>query len=196
MLKLLLSLMLAALLLGTASAREMGAAMIAYDEGSAPRLVTANQSAGSITLLERDSGKRLKEAQLGGDLRQLARADDGTLLVTDYSGDRLLLLDDELELEKAISTGHRPYGVIFDPKRRWFWVTLFEGGRLQAYDRAGNLQLDAKTAETPRGLALTNDDRLLLTHAMTGQLAIYDLAKLEKGATLPDRKSTRLNSSH
>ena len=42
MLKLLLSLMLAALLLGTASAREMGAAMIAYDEGSAPRLVTAN----------------------------------------------------------------------------------------------------------------------------------------------------------
>ena len=105
MLKLLLSLMLAALLLGTASAREMGAAMIAYDEGSAPRLVTANQSAGSVTLLERDSGKRLKEAQLRGDLRQLARADDGTLLVTDYSGDRLLLLDDDLEQEKAI---HRP----------------------------------------------------------------------------------------
>ena len=73
MLKLLLSLMLAALLLGTASAREMGAAMIAYDEGSAPRLVTANQSAGSVTLLERGTGKRLNEVQLGGDLRQLAR---------------------------------------------------------------------------------------------------------------------------
>ena len=87
----------------------------------------------------------------GGDLRQLARADDGTLLVTDYSGDRLLLLDDELELEKAIPTGHRPYGVIFDAKRQWFWVTLFESGRLQAYDRAGNLQLDAKPPRLPAG---------------------------------------------
>ena len=100
-------------------------------------------------------------------------------------------MDDDLEQEKAIPTGHRPYGVIFDPKRRWFWVTLFESARLQAYDRAGNLQLDAKTAETPRGLALTNDDRLLLTHAMTGQLAIYDLAKLghgAKGSSLPKPK--------
>ncbi|WP_421196948.1 YncE family protein [Aeromonas enteropelogenes] len=193
MLKLLLSSLFLALLStillpGTASAQEMGTAMIAYDEGNAPRLVTANQSAGSVTLLERDSGKRLKEAQLGGDLRQLARADDGTLLVTDYSGDRVLLLDDDLDLAKAIPTGHRPYGVIFDPKRQWFWVTLFEAGRLQAYDTTGKLQLDAETAETPRGMALTDDDRLLLTHAMTGQFAIYDLAKLEKdakGATLP-----------
>ena len=141
MLKLLLSLMFAALLLASplASAQEMGTAMIAYDEGSAPRLVTANQSAGSVTLLERGSGKGIKEVQLGGDLRQLARSDDGTLLVTDYYGDRLLLLDDDLDLEKVIPTGHRPYGVIFDPKRRWFWVTLFEASRLQAYDSAGKL---------------------------------------------------------
>ncbi|HAU4962733.1 TPA: hypothetical protein F3L02_14905, partial [Aeromonas hydrophila] len=173
--------------------------MIAYDEGSAPRLVTANQSAGSVTLLERDSGKRLKEVQLGGDLRQLARADDGTLLVSDYRGDRLLLLDDDLDLDKTIPTGHRPYGVIFDSKRQWFWVTLFESARLQAYDTAGNLQLDVATAETPRGLALTDNDRLLLTHAMTGQLAIYDLAKLgsgAKGATLSKPKLITLAETH
>ena len=189
-----LSPLLALLLLLTspfAFAQQMSSGMLAYEEGSAPRLVTANLSAGSVTLLERDSGKRLKEVQLGGDLRQLARADGGTLLVTDYSGDRLLLLDDDLDLEKTIPTGHRPYGVIFDAKRQWFWVTLFESARLQAYDTAGNLQLDAETAETPRGLALTDDDRLLLTHAMTGQLAIYDLAKLgygAKGASLPKPK--------
>ncbi len=46
--------------------------------------------------------------------------------MSDYRGDRLLLLDDDLTLDKAIPTGHRPYGVIFDAKRRWFWVTLFE----------------------------------------------------------------------
>jgi len=39
MLKLLLSLMLATLLLGTASAQEMGAAMIAYDEGTCQELL-------------------------------------------------------------------------------------------------------------------------------------------------------------
>lgn len=119
--------------------------------------------------------------------------------MTDYGGDRLLLLDEDLDLEKAIPTGHRPYGVIFDAKRHWFWVTLFEAGRLQAYDTSGNLQLDTKTAETPRGLALTDDDRLLLTHAMTGQLAIYDLAKLGNGltgATLPKSKLITLTETH
>lgn len=193
MLKLLLSSLFSALLAtillsGNASAQEMGAAMIAYNEEKAPRLLVANQGAGSVTLLERESGKHLKEARFGGDLRQLARAEGGNLLVTDYSGDRLLLLDEDLDLEKAIPTGHKPYGVIYDPKRRWFWVTLFEAGRLQAYDTNGKLQLDMATAETPRGLALTDDDRLLLTHAMTGQLAIYDIAKLGSGitgATLP-----------
>ncbi len=104
-----------------------------------------------------------------------------------------------LDLEKAIPTGHRPYGVIFDAKRQWFWVTLFESAHLQAYDTAGNLQLEAETAETPRGLALTNDDRLLLTHAMTGQLAIYDLAKLgnsAKGSSLPKPKLITLAETH
>ena len=106
MLKLLLSLMFAALLPGTASAQEMGTAMIAYDEDDAPRLLVANQGAGSVTLLERKCGKRLNEVQLGGDLRQLARADDGTLLVTDYRGDRLLLLDDDLDLSIRPSSKH------------------------------------------------------------------------------------------
>ncbi|MGY3942391.1 NHL repeat-containing protein [Aeromonas tecta] len=164
-------------------AQQMGSALQAFDQQGAPRLLSANQGTGSITLLARDSGERLKEASFGGDLRQLARADDGTLLVTDYSGDRLLLLDDDLDLKKAIATGHRPYGVIFDPKRRWFWVTLFEAARLQAYDLKGTLVLDVATAEAPRGLALTDDDRLLLTHAMTGQLAIYSLKNLGNAPT-------------
>lgn len=200
MLKLLLSCLLIGLsLLGSAQAQQMGSALIPYEDAKAPRLVTANQSTGSVTLLERGSGERLKEAVLGGDLRQLARADDGTLLVTDYSGDRLLLLDNDLDVKKVIPTGHRPYGVIFDPKRGWFWVTLFEAARLQAYDVDGRLQLDLATAETPRGLALTDDDRLLLTHAMTGQLAIYDLGTL-KGtadkATLANPKLITLAETH
>ncbi|MEG0006956.1 MAG: hypothetical protein RR721_10665 [Aeromonas sp.] len=179
------SLLLACLLLGMpqAHAQQMGSAIVAYEDAGAPRLVTANQSGGSVTLIARGSGERLKEARFSGDLRQLARSDDGTLLVTDYSGDRLLLLDDDLDVKKAIPTGHRPYGVIFDPKRRWFWVTLFESARLQAYDEDGDLQLDLPTAETPRGLALTDDDRLLLTHAMTGQIAIYSLKNLGKTPT-------------
>ena len=188
------SLLLACLLLGMtqAQAQQMGSALQAYDEGKAPRLVTANQGGGSVTLIARDSGERLKEARFGGDLRQLARSDDGTLLVTDYSGDRLLLLGEDLDLKKAIPTGHRPYGVIFDPKRRWFWVSLFESARLQAYDEDGDLQLDLPTAETPRGLALTDDDRLLLTHAMTGQLAIYNLKNLGKAPTAATIEKPRL----
>ena len=189
MLKWLLSCLLAATWLMGASgahAQQMGSALTAYEEGGGPRLVTANLSGGSVTLLARDSGERLEEVHFGGDLRQVARADNGNLLVTDYSGDRLLLLNEDLRLEKVIPTGHRPYGVIFDPKRRWFWVTLFEAGRLQAYDSAGKRQLDLDAGDTPRGLALTDDDRLLLTRAMTGQLAIYNLASLRTTAAEAD----------
>ena len=64
------------------------------------------------------------------------------------------------DLEKAIPTGHRPYGVIFDAKQQWFWVTLFESARLQAYDGAGQPPAGYNCRDS-RGLALTDDDRLL-----------------------------------
>lgn len=152
-------------------AQTMSAGLI----GDADTLYSANLAAGSVSRVAKADGRILAEAALGGDLRQLAQGRDGRLLVSDYSGDRLLLLGSDLTLKRTIHTDRRPYGVLFDPQRNWYWVTLFEAGRLQAYDQAGERVLDAPTLETPRGLALTDDGRLLVTHAMTGQLSIYAL---------------------
>lgn len=154
-------------------AQEMSSGLIIDKSGDA--LVSANLSAGSVSRVSKADGKPLAEVQLGGDLRQIAQGSDGNWLVSDYSGDRLLLLGADLTLKRAIPTGHRPYGVLFDPQHRWYWVTLFEAGRLQAYDESGERVLDAATGETPRGLALTDEGRLLVTHAMTGKLSIYAL---------------------
>ena len=148
MLKLLLSLMLAALLPGTASAQEMGTAMIAYDEDDAPP--AGHRQPGTLArspLLERDSGKRLNEVQLG-DLRQLARADDGTLLVTDYRGDRLLLLDDDLDLERRSPPAIDPMASSSTPSGAGLGHACSNRLACRPYDGAGKLQLDAETAET------------------------------------------------
>jgi hypothetical protein len=132
-----------------------------------------------VTLLERGSGKRLNEVQLGGDLRQLARADDGTLLVTDYSGDRLLLW-------MMISSWKRRSPPAIGPMASSSIPSGSGSGSRCSREGAFRLMTGRATSnwmqnrrDSPR-LALTDDDRLLLTHAMTGQLAIYDLAKLEK----------------
>uniref|UniRef100_UPI003566F3EF hypothetical protein n=1 Tax=Shimia sp. TaxID=1954381 RepID=UPI003566F3EF len=115
----------------------------------------------------------------GGDLRRVALDEAGGLLaVTDYLGDRVLLVDATSGAVRAeVATGARPFGIVFDARNRLFWVTLFEAHRLIAIDRAGAIVARHDTPETPRGLALLNDGRLLLTHAMIGEVSIWDTAR-------------------
>ena len=65
-------------------------------------------------------------------------------------------------------------GVVHDDVTGLFWVALFEGGRLLAIDHAGNTRHSLKVPETPRGLALLSDGRLLVSHAMIGAVSVVD----------------------
>lgn len=140
-------------------------------------LFSANFDAGSVSRIPRTNPAAVEELVLGRDIRRLALSDDGALLLaSDYLGDQLLLIDAKtLTLKRRIDTPYRPFGVVFDPQGQRFWATAFEGHRLLAIDRNGELLLDLPTVETPRGLALTDDGRLLVSHAMTGQVSIYDV---------------------
>ncbi|GGK63513.1 cytochrome D1 domain-containing protein [Amphritea balenae] len=146
-------------------------------------IYTANFDAGSIS---RSSGtseqgdKAFKEISLGQDIRRIALSSDGKrLAATDYLGDRIYLLNAaNLELIKTIDTGRRPFALIYDTKHQLFWATLFEANKLIAFDNEGTIRNEVDTADTPRGLALTDDGRLLVSHAMTGQISIYDTTSL------------------
>lgn len=160
-------------------------------------LYTANFDGGSLTRTLLDAGQqpstqpsmqptpqRQQEVSLGRDLRRIAFNEEGSLLaVTSYLDQELLLLDPQtLAVRHRVATGSRPFAVVYDPLNRWFWVSEFEGGRLLAVDPEGVIQQTLATADTPRGLAITADNRLLVSHAMTGQLSIYDLTTIAPGS--------------
>ncbi|MEX6505488.1 multiheme c-type cytochrome [Jiella sp. M17.18] len=144
------------------------------------RLWSANFDAGSISAVDRKSGQRLGEAVLGGDIRTLAfNADASLIAATDETGGTLDLVDPtSFSLKRKVTLGGRPHGVVFDRRNDLFWVTATESGKLYGVAEDGTVKVDMAVAETPRGLALLSDGRLLVTHAFLGTVSIYDATKL------------------
>lgn len=143
-------------------------------------LLSANFDGGSVTRTDRATGRTLAEAALGGDLQSVAEDVAGKVVaVTDYAGDKLHLLGSgDLTFLKTVRIGGRPAGVVFDSRNNLFWVAATEGDRLYGVTPRGRKRFDLETAESPRGLALLPDGRLLVSHAMIGAVSIYDTASL------------------
>ena len=140
-------------------------------------IYSANFDAGSVSIIERETGRRIKQRMIGRDIRRLALSFDGKrILASDYLGDKLVLLNaSTLELIREIKTPSRPFAVIFDKKNNQFYATSFEQDKLLVVSVNGDIIHQLETEKTPRGLALTDDGRLLVTHALTGQVSIYDV---------------------
>ncbi|MGF1696195.1 hypothetical protein L4C54_11040 [Vibrio lamellibrachiae] len=140
------------------------------------QFISANFDAGSVSIIERSSGKILAEQTIGRDIRRVAlTGDEQQLLATDYLSDNVTMLNaDDLSVEWTLSVPSRPFGVVFDKNHQQFYVTSFERDKLLVISRDGEITKTIDTASTPRGLALTDDGRLLVTHMMSGQLSIYD----------------------
>lgn len=152
------------------------ASLIKNSAGS--RIFSANFDGGSITAINADGVSQRLEVSVGKDIRRIAlNADEDQLLATDYvSGKLLWLRANDLTIEHELNVGGRPFAVIYDAFSQLYWVTLFEASELLAVNERGAIVHRITTHETPRGLALTRDQRLLVSHAMTGQLSIYQLS--------------------
>ncbi len=142
------------------------------------KIYSSNFDGGSVSIIDRYSGDLIKETILGKDIRRLAfNSDQSRLLASDYLADELILLDAEtLEEKQRVKTPARPFAVLFDDKNNQFYATAFEGRKLLVISKEGEITQTIDTADTPRGLALTNDQRLLMTHALSGEVSIYDVS--------------------
>ena len=139
-------------------------------------IYSANLDGGSISKIDATTGKKVFEKVLGGDIRRIAfNADESICGVTNYTQNKLMFLNDANRVVKEIKTKNKPHAIIFDEKNNQFFVTVFEDSELLVID-AKTLEITStiKTFETPRGMALTDDGRLLITHAMIGMVSIYD----------------------
>jgi hypothetical protein len=115
---------------------------------------------------------------LGGTIERIALA-PGLLAATDPVGGKVHILDSEsLKVKTSATVAGRPFGIVWDGRNRLFWVTTFEGGRLLGMESNGTIKIDMAVEETPRGLALLSDGRLLITHAMTGKVSLLDTTQM------------------
>ncbi|WP_321779559.1 multiheme c-type cytochrome [Sulfurimonas sp.] len=139
-------------------------------------IYSANGDGGSVTKIDALSGKVIFEITLGEDIRTIAFNDDESIYgITNYKQNKITFLNKKNKIIKTIKTKNRPYAIIYDKKNRYFFVTIFEDNELLIIDDKNfKIIKTLKTAKTPRGMALTDDGRLLVTHAMIGEVSIYD----------------------
>jgi len=149
-------------------------------EAGGKTLLTANFDGGSVSRIDRATGKRLAETVLGGDIQSVTvDPDDHMVAATDYVGDKVsFMAADTLALKKQIAIPDRPAGIVYDHHNHLFWVAATEGSRLYGIAPDGAIKVNMKVAESPRGLALMPDGRLLVSHAFIGAVSIYDTTHL------------------
>lgn len=141
-------------------------------------LYSANFDAGSVSAIDRATGKRLAEVRLGGDIQRLALSPT-LIAATDQSEGKVFLLDRaSLAVRQTVAVPGRPWGVVYDARNHLFWVAAFEAGRLVGVGEDGTIKADIPVAETPRGLALMADGRLLVTQSLIGVVSVWDTTHL------------------
>ena len=161
--------------LSTASHGATSSSSMVYGKLS-DHIYTANFDGGSVTWANIKNPAEKKERAIGKDIRRIALNEDETqLLASDYlSGDLIWLDALTLKEQHRLTVNGRPFGIIFDAKNNMYWATLFESSEILALSQDGEILHQFKSLETPRGLALTDDGRLLVSHAMTGQISIWN----------------------
>lgn len=129
-------------------------------------LVTANQTAGTVSLVDVGTGKVQDEVACGQRPSAIALAPDGRRLLVSgtYSGDITLLelLDGKLTRLASIPVGFEPRGVVFAPDGRQAYVALTTAhavGIIDVDKRALVERIDV--GHWPRYLALTADGKTL-----------------------------------
>ena len=150
-------------------------------------IYSANLDGGSVTKTDARTGEKISETILGKDIRRIAFKSDETIYaVTDYMKNAVYILDaNNNEVIKTIKTKNKPHAIIYDEQNKYFFVTVFEDNEILVIDDTNyEIKNTIKTLKTPRGMALTDDGRLLVTHAMIGVVSIYDSRSLARLKTI------------
>ncbi|MEW4568259.1 hypothetical protein AB1L88_10355 [Tautonia sp. JC769] len=159
------------------------------------RLLTANQTADSVSLVDTGSGEVLAEIPTGEKPAGVAFAPDGRRgAVTHWYGYDLAVLrvgDDALEVTGRIEVGPEPRGVVIAEDGNTAYVTVGVANEVVRVD-LDRLEVTGRVAvgREPRGLALSPDgERLLVGNTRSGDLTLIRTADLNVERTYPVRGS-------
>jgi DNA-binding beta-propeller fold protein YncE len=163
------------------------------------RLITANQTSNTISLVDLEAGIVLQELACGDRPAGLAlSADGGTLLATaQYGGEvyRYALSEGGLEPLGRLCVGGEPVGVVIDPNGARAYVALESAGEVAVLDLAAwQVAARVPAGRWPRYLALSPDGSRLAVGASGDQaISVIDVGRRE---LLYQEKCGALNIGH
>jgi YVTN family beta-propeller protein len=155
------------------------------------RLLTANQTAGSVSLIDARNGKVLHEVPTGDRPAGVALAKDGRRgVVTHWYGYDLAILDvttDRLAVIGRVEVGPEPRGVVLSGDGRTAYVAVGASNEVVRVD------LDEKkvtgrlsVGREPRGIAIAPDGaRLLVGNARSRDMSVIATAEWKVERTVP-----------
>lgn len=150
------------------------------------RLLTANQTSDSVSLIDAAGRKVLDEIVTGEKPAGIAVSPDGKMAVVThwwgYDAAILAIESDKLKLVGRVDVGAEPRGVSISPDGKTAYVAV------GVYDEIVRVDLTkrevtgrVKVGREPRTLAISSDGKTLVaTNARAQSLSIIDLAKFEK----------------
>lgn len=149
------------------------------------KMIVTNESDNSITVHDMKNGKLLKSVavgQYGERPRGIKVSPDGkTYVATLEYADKMLVLNDKLEVVKEVPTGKTPYGVSFDRSGQRVYVAANKEKALQVFDAKTFAKIkDIPTGERCWHFTFTPDDKqLLLACGKSDEVVVVDTEKLE-----------------
>lgn len=158
------------------------------------KMIVTNESDNSITVHDMKSGKLLKSVSVGkyGERpRGIKVSPDGkTYVATLEMSDKMLVLNDKLEVIKEVPTGKVPYGVSFDSKGERVFVAANKEKALQVFDaKTFNKIKDIPTGDRCWHFSFTPDEQnILLACGKSNEVLVIDANKLEVTKHIGDKE--------
>ncbi|HMF37460.1 MAG TPA: hypothetical protein VKF17_12500 [Isosphaeraceae bacterium] len=151
------------------------------------RLLVANQTAGSISLVDTASGKVLHELATGDKPAGVAISSDGTRgVVTHRFGYDLALLKidrDRMTITGRVEAGPKPRGVVLDQGGKTAFVAVGAANEIARVDLE---TMRVAVGREPRGLALSPDGSILLVgNARSQEVSVISTQSLGVFRTIP-----------
>lgn len=150
------------------------------------RVLSANQTSNSVSLVDVASKKVLFELETGNKPAGIAVSPDGrTALVTHWFGYDVAILKiegDSLSIDSRVDVGPEPRGVVIAADGNLAYVAAGIENEVVRLDlRTKKVTGRVKTGREPRNLAITPDGTTLVaSNARSQNFSVIDLAKFEK----------------
>jgi YVTN family beta-propeller protein len=158
------------------------------------KILITNEADENISVHEIETGKLVKKIstkEYGNRPRGIKISPDGKYYAATLEyGNKLLVLDGDYKIVKALPTGEVPYGLAFDRKGGRLFVALSKGKALQVFDtRTWTSTQNIPTGDRCWHFTFTPDDsQILVACGKSNEVVVIDAATLKPVKRIADKK--------